>query len=50
MHTRLGVLDTSALVQSMDRGVPAPRVFKMDSLENIYKAAMGDDIGTTAHP
>ncbi len=47
---RLGVLDPSAFVLCMDRHVPAIRVFKMDSLENIYKAAMGEDIGTTAHP
>ncbi len=46
---RLGVMDTSAFVLCMDRGVPAIRVFKMDDLENIYRAALGEELGTLAH-
>ena len=46
---RLGVMDTSAFVLCMDRKVPAIRVFKMDDLNNIYRAAIGEDLGTTAH-
>ena len=46
---RLGVMDTSAFVLCMDRNVPAIRVFKMDNLENIYRAAAGEELGTLAH-
>ena len=46
---RLGVMDTSAFVLCMDRQVSAIRVFKMDDLNNIYRAAMGEELGTLAH-
>ena len=46
---RLGVMDTSAFVLCMDRKVPEIRVFKMDDLNNIYRVAVGEDLGTTAH-
>ena len=46
---RLGVMDTSAFVLCMDKQVPAIRVFKMDDLNNIYRAVMGEELGTLAH-
>ena len=45
----LAVMDTTAFVLCRDRKVPAIRVFKMDDLNNIYRAAIGEDLGTLAH-
>ncbi len=45
----IAVMDTTAFVICKDRGVKEIRVFNMDDLDNIVRAANGEDIGTVAH-
>lgn len=45
----LKVMDTTAFVLCSSQHIPAIRVFNMDNLDNIIKAAKGEDIGTVAH-
>lgn len=43
---RLAVMDTTATSLCMDNSIPLV-VFNVDDYENIYKAAIGENIGTT---
>lgn len=43
---RLAVMDSTATSLCMDNDIPLV-VFKIDDYENIYRAAIGEDIGTT---
>ena len=43
---RLSVMDSTATSLCMDNDIPLV-VFKIDDYENIYRAAIGEDIGTT---
>ena len=45
----LKVMDTSAFQLCKDQRVPCIRVFNMDDLDNILRAARGEDIGTVVH-
>ncbi|MBQ3080133.1 MAG: UMP kinase [Clostridia bacterium] len=49
VEKRLKVMDTSAFLLCQEQKIPEIRVFNMDDLENIIKAAMGEDIGTRVH-
>ena len=42
-------MDTSAFQLCQDQKIPVIRVFNMDDLDNILRAARGEDIGTVAH-
>ncbi len=43
----LGVMDLTAFMLCMERGVPELRVFSMDDLDNIIRVAKGEDLGST---
>ena len=45
LKERLGVMDTTATSLSMDNSIPV-LVFALKDPENIYRAVMGEDIGT----
>lgn len=45
----LKVMDASAFLMCKEQRVPAIRVFNMDDLGNILRAAQGEDIGTVVH-
>ncbi len=45
----LRVMDPSAFQLCKEQRVPVIRVFNMDDLDNILRAARGEDIGTVAH-
>ncbi len=45
---RLGVMDSTATSLCMDNNIPI-QVFGLDDPENIYKAVMGEDIGTLVY-
>ncbi len=45
----LKVMDTSAFQLCQDQKIPVIRVFNMDDLDNILRAARGEDIGTVVH-
>ena len=45
----LRVMDPSAFQLCKEQKVPVIRVFNMDDLDNILRAARGEDIGTVAH-
>jgi len=45
----LKVMDTAAFQLCKDQKVGQIRVFKMDDLDNIIRAAKGEDIGTVVH-
>lgn len=45
----LGVMDLSAFLLCMERRVPEIRVFSMENLENLLRAAAGEEIGTVVH-
>lgn len=45
----LKVMDASAFLMCKEQRVPAIRVFNMDDLGNILRAARGEDIGTVVH-
>ena len=45
----LKVMDASAFQLCKEQKVPVIRVFNMDDLENIIRAAQGEDIGTVVH-
>ena len=45
LKQRLGVMDTTATSLSMDNKIPV-LVFALEDPENIYRAVMGEDIGT----
>ena len=48
---RLGlrVMDTAAFQLCMERGVRVIRVFSMENLDNVLKAAAGEPIGSVIH-
>lgn len=45
---RLGVMDSTATSLCMDNNIPI-QVFGLDDPENIYKAVMGEEIGTLVY-
>ncbi len=45
---RLGVMDSTATSLCMDNNIPI-RVFGLDNPDNIFKAVMGEDIGTLVY-
>lgn len=45
----LKVMDASAFQLCKEQKVPCIRVFNMDDLDNILRAARGEEIGTVAH-
>ena len=45
LKERLGVMDTTATSLSMDNSIPV-LVFALKDPENIYRAVLGEDIGT----
>lgn len=45
----LKVMDLSAFLMCREQRVPVVRVFNMDDLDNILRAAKGEDIGTVVH-
>ena len=46
LRRRLSVMDTTATSLCMDNNIPLV-VFNIDDYANIYRAAMGEQIGTT---
>jgi len=48
LSKRLGVMDSTATSLCMDNNIPI-QVFGLDDPENIYKAIMGEDIGTLVY-
>lgn len=46
----LNVMDITAFTLCMSQRVPVIRVFAMDDLENVLRAAKGEMIGTVVHP
>ncbi len=48
LSQRLGVMDSTATSLCMDNNIPI-QVFGLDDPENIYKAVMGDNIGTIVY-
>ena len=46
----LRIMDQTAFQLMQDCGIRELRVFHMDDLENILRAARGEDLGTTVHP
>lgn len=45
----LRVMDPSAFQLCKEQGIPEIRIFNMDDLENILRAAKGESIGTVVH-
>ena len=48
LSKRLGVMDSTATSLCMDNNIPI-QVFGLDDPENIYKAVMGENIGTLVY-
>lgn len=46
----LRVMDISAFQLCKEQGVPVIRVFNMDDLNNVLRAARGEPLGTVVHP
>ena len=49
IEQNLRVMDATAFQICLEQKIKQIRVFNMDDLDNILRAARGEDIGTVAH-